>query len=139
MTEENQIKKEYLESERWYKKRIRNIEDQIKTLRASEMMPGVGSGDGMPHGSNSRDLSDYVVSLDKLFTKLIRTKAEMNQRLADIHDAIDKLPPKHAAVLEQRYILNKPFHVIARTMNYSESSIYAIHGEALNLFEIPKK
>ncbi len=29
-----------------------------------KMFPGCGAGDGMPHGSDQTDLSDYIVILD---------------------------------------------------------------------------
>ena len=70
MNEENEKKKEFLRGYRKSLKREESICDDIQELRARKMFPSCGSGDGMPHGSNLDNLSDYIVILDEMLENL---------------------------------------------------------------------
>ena len=60
---ENEKKKEFLMSYQKEKRRVRRLEEQLEELRRNKMSPSV-TNDGMPHGTDKKDLSDYAVKVD---------------------------------------------------------------------------
>ncbi len=70
---ENKLKKEYLRNYRQHVKRISRIESELEEVRILKASPSAINNDGMPHGSDQKDLSDYAVMLDELERKLKKT------------------------------------------------------------------
>ena len=68
---ENDKKKEYLWKYRRHGRRIKRIESEIEEIRLMMLYPSMNN-DGMPHGSNQKDLSDYAAELTEKEERLYR-------------------------------------------------------------------
>ena len=132
----NDKKKEYLNS---YKKaccKLRNLEEQLDAVRESKSsVQGLTYSD-MPKGTNQSDLSDYMVRVDNLLTKIEKAKIEclnakldIENKIADMEDGIE------CDVLRKRYIEQKDWTVIAVEINYSWRQTHYIHSSALSNFD----
>lgn len=98
-----------------------------------KMFPGCGAGDGMPHGSDQTDLSDYIVILDELMEDLKQERLNGAIRRTQIEKRIRALSDENEAeVLRLRYIKNKKWEEIALEMGYSWKQIHRIHSSALH-------
>lgn len=129
--EENEQKKEYLRSYRKALRREERILDEIQELRMNKMFPSVVN-DGMPHGSEQSDLSNYIVTLDEMTEELknerlerakLRQKIERDIRVLDNEDEQE--------VLRLRYIKGLKWEEIAVEMLYSVRKIHYLHSSAL--------
>lgn len=131
----NKQKKEYLLQYRKIRHVIKSIEDEIATIRAAEMGSAINY-DGMPHGTNIRDLSDYAARLDKLTRKLYKKKTESIRVINRIEVAISKMSnERYQALLRDRYINCKTWESLATEYGYEDvSGVYKLHGRALNEF-----
>ena len=133
---ENEEKKKYL---RGYKKHCRKIElinAKIEELQRLKRNPSVRN-DGMPRGSNQSDLSDYAAQLDTLEDELYNEGVAEVKIYKDITCRIDELEDEdEREVLYYRYIKDKEWWEIAKTMGFSESWIYELHGRALKNLKI---
>lgn len=130
--EENEKKKEYLRSYQKSLKREERICEDIQELRARKMFPSCGMGDGMPHGSNQTDLSDYIVILDELMESLKQERLNGAIKRRRIEKSIQKLSDENEAeVLKLRYIKGMKWEEIALEMEYSWQHVHRIHGSAL--------
>ncbi len=56
MKTENDKKKDYLRKYRRHGRKISRIESEIEEIRSMKLYPSMNN-DGMPHGSNQKDLS----------------------------------------------------------------------------------
>ena len=73
-----------------------------------KIFPGCGAGDGMPHGSDQTDLSDYIVILDELMEDLKQERLNGAIRRTQIEKRIRALSDENEAeALRLRYIKNK--------------------------------
>ena len=99
---------------------------------------GSGNTDGMPHGSNQSDLSDYAADLDELEQKLIKERYKRVLAYKEIVKRIKKLESENEKdVLFYRYIAGYDWWQIAEKLRYSERQVHRFHGEALEHFELP--
>ena len=131
--EENEKKKEFLRSYCKSLRREERIEEDIQELRMRKMFPGCGAGDGMPHGSDQTDLSDYIVILDELMEDLKKERLNGAVKRRQIEKSIQALSDEsEAEVLRLRYIKNKKWEEIALEMGYSWKQIHRIHSSALH-------
>ena len=101
----NDKKKEYLNS---YKKaccKLRNLEEQLDAVRESKSsVQGLTYSD-MPKGTNQSDLSDYMVRVDNLLTKIEKAKIECLNAKLDIENKIaDMEDGTECDVLRKRYL-----------------------------------
>ncbi len=95
-----------------------------------KMFPGCGAGDGMPHGSDQTDLSDYIVILDELMEDLKQERLNGAIRRMQIEKSIRALSDENEAeVLRLRYIKNKKWEEIALEMGYAWAQIHRIHSQ----------
>ena len=136
---ENEKKKEYLRGYRVHVRRISKIESELAELRAMRGSMSVNN-DGMPHGSNQGDLSDYAAEVDDLERKLLEERYNRIVKYKDVARRIKKLNSENEKdVLFYRYIKGMDWWEIAEKMSYSERWIHKIHGKALAHFELPKE
>lgn len=136
---ENEKKKEYLRGYRVHVRRISRIESELAELRAMRGSMSVNN-DGMPHGSNQGDLSDYAAEVDDLERKLLEERYNRIVEYKDVARRIKKLNSENEKdVLFYRYIKGMDWWEIAEKMSYSERWIHKIHGKALAHFELPKE
>ena len=134
---ENEKKKEYLRRYNDHVRRIRRIEIELAELRTMRIS-GSGNTDGMPHGSNQSDLSDYAADLDELEQKLIKERYKRVLAYKEIVKRIKKLESENEKdVLFYRYIAGYDWWQIAQKLRYSERQVHRFHGEALEHFELP--
>lgn len=137
--QENEIKKEYLNGYRRARQREKRILEQIQQLRMDKMFPCL-QNDGLPRGSRQTDMSDYAARLEELIEELKEERLKCAEEQEKIKKSILSVKnDEEQEVLEWRYLLNKSWEEIAKTMNYSRRYILKIHGRALKNFEIPKE
>ena len=130
--EENEKKKEFLRSYCKSLRREERIEEDIQELRMRKMFPGCGAGDGMPHGSDQTDLSDYIVILDELMEDLKQERLNGAIRRTQIEKRIRALSDENEAeVLRLRYIKGLKWEEVAVEMGYAWAQIHRIHSSAL--------
>mgnify|MGYP001863189940 CR=1 FL=1 len=133
--ESNEAKKEYLSSYQKAVRREQEILDEIQQLRMDEMFPSVVN-DGIPKGSEQRDLSDYVAKLDELIEKLKQERFEKIKRMDDILYHISLLRDEdEKRVLRLRYIKGLKWEEVAVNMDYKWAQMHRIHSRALKNFK----
>lgn len=135
----NELKKEYLWRYQECVRSIRRNTEEIAEIRSIKM--GISAtGDGMPRGSKSSDLSGYVAQIDGLERKLNKDRYKRINIFMDVRKAIDKLSSQNEKdVLFYRYIKGMDWWEIAEKMRYSERQIHRFHGKALANLNIPQK
>lgn len=134
--EENEQKKEYLKSYRRAIKREQDILDEIQRLRLDKMFPSVVN-DGMPHGSNHSDLSDYAAILDEQIELLKEERLERVRCYQKIEGQIRQMENEdEQEVLRLRYILGMKWEEVAVKMGYSWKQTHRIHSSALQNFKM---
>lgn len=133
---ENNRKKKYLREYRKHGKRISRIEAEIEEIRSMRMYPSMNN-DGMPHGSNQNDLSSYVAILRDKEEELYQEGVKQVQTYKDIAYKIGEIDDQDERdVLFYRYMKGFDWWKIAQIMDYSESWIYELHGNALKKIKI---
>lgn len=133
---ENDKKKEYLWKYRRHGRRIKRIESEIEEIRSMKLYPSMNN-DGMPHGSNQKDLSDYAAELTEKEERLYREGVDRVKSYKDINSKINQLKDENERdVLYYRYIKDKNWWEISELMGYSERQIYRFHGNALKNLRI---
>lgn len=136
---ENEKKKEYLRQYRNHVQRIKRIESDLEEIRIMKRYPSMSS-DGMPHGSNGSDLSQYAAVLDSKERELTKERYLRIKGYLETSKQIDLLEnDKEKDVLHYRYIKGLDWWEIAEKMHYTENWIHKIHGKALIHFEPPKE
>lgn len=100
----NELKKEYLWRYQECVRSIRRNTEEIAEIRSMKM--GISAtGDGMPRGSKSSDLSGYAAQIDGLERKLNKDRYKRINIFMDVRKAIDKLSSQNEKdVLFYRYI-----------------------------------
>ena len=132
---ENKEKKEYLRSYQQERRAEKRLEKQIESLRYDKMHPSMVQ-DGMPHGSEQKDLSDYMVKLEEMLTRLERIRMQHISHYKQINDEIEEMESEQEKeVLVYRYLHNYGWKKIANTMGYSRAQVNRIHGKALVHFQ----
>lgn len=133
---ENEKKKRYLMSYRWAKKQEERILEEIQTLRMDKMFPSAVN-DGMPKGSEQRDLSDYAVKLDELIQELKEERLEKIKRLQSIERVIKEIDNEDAqTILRLRYIDGLRWEEVCVAINYEWAQMHRIHARALREIKI---
>ena len=118
------------------KKSIARLEEQRQELFINNVCPNVNYS-GVPGSHVKRDLSDYIVGLSEIESKLIKLKSERFQVQKEIVEKIEALEDEtERAVLDYRYIRGLQWEEIAVKMNYSYRNVTRIHGRALLNFKM---
>lgn len=125
-------KKEYLKEYRNLCGKISSLNEQklclIEVIRSAKAQ----SYDDMPKGNRKTDLSDYMVKLENVMKSIEDTYATCIARRCLIETSIAKLEDgDESKVLFKRYVLFKDWHKIAYEMQYDRSTVFRIHGQAL--------
>lgn len=123
-------------SYRWAKKREERILEEIQALRMDKMFPSIVN-DGMPKGSEQRDLSDYAAKLDELIQELKEERLEKVKRLSDIEKSIRQLKNEDAQIIMRlRYIDGLKWEEVCVAINYEWAQMHRIHARALREIKI---
>lgn len=134
---ENEEKKEYLLQYGKACKRIKNLKEQLISLREVEQSAKIQQLSDMPKGSGrDKDLSDLMVRIEKLREKIndeimrsARIRTMIEEDILEIEDA------DQARVLRMRYIELLQWEEISDRMKYSRRQVIYMHGRALNNFK----
>lgn len=138
MQTENELKKAFLKRYQECLKIEKSIEDEIRELRASVMIP-TQAMDGMPHGTGKSDLSSYAVLIDEMFRRYGKEKEHSWSVRKEIIKAINELPTEsERMVLRFRYINGWAWERVAVESNYDYRYVLKIHGKALMHLQIPE-
>jgi hypothetical protein len=134
---ENEQKKEYLNSYKNLCRKLKSLEEQLQSLREVEQSAKIQTLSDMPHGSKQKDLSDYMVKIDVVFTKIIRARADCIQRKIDIETSIaDMLDGIESGILHKRYIEFKTWEQICVEIDYCWKQTHRLHSSALSNFNM---
>ena len=137
-TAKNYEKIAYLERYRAAVNAERRIADSLATLET------VGAKsplyDGMPHSQDTeRDLSDFMVKIDKELSRLLRKKQETVQLRQEIEAVITSLSDEtERMVLWLRYIRFYSWEMVAVEISHEYRYVLKLHGSALNHISIPE-
>lgn len=129
----NEEKKEYLLRYKVIKKRIRNLKEQLISLRQVEESAKIQQLSDMPKGSSrQKDLSDLMVRIEELQEKIndeivksLKIKVGIEESILNIKDEDE------SAVLRMRYIELMDWIRISHEMKYSKRHTLRIHDNAL--------
>ena len=128
-------KKEYLEQYQNLKRKINRINLQIDEIRLAKMSPSLVL-DGMPHGSETSDLSNYAAKLDEKINELMETNKKSGELLVEITDSIKAMSDEREKdVLQFRYVMGWTWDTISNRMDYSRQQVIRIHNSAIEDFE----
>lgn len=138
MQAENELKKAFLKRYQECLKIEKSIEDEIRELQESAIMPA-HIMDGMPHGTGKSDLSSYAVQVEKMFGRLGREMEHRFQVRREIAKTIEDLPTEaERIVMRFRYINGWAWERVAVESNYEYRYVLKIHGKALIHLQIPE-
>lgn len=133
---ENQKKIAYLRKYYYAKKEEQMILDEIQRLREDKMFPGLFM-DGMPHGSEVSDMSEYAARMDEEMQRLKAQMLKCALLRSDISSRIRRVEnDTQRELLMLRYIKCMKLEEIADEMGYSERHIRRIHSMALNSIDL---
>ena len=131
---ENEKKKEFLMSYQKEKRRVRRLEEQLEELRQNKMSPSV-TNDGMPHGTDKKDLSDYVVKVDEIEQELVAARYSRICAFQEVQRRIEAMEDEREKdLLTYRYIRGMKWEKICNEMKHSWQHIHRIHAKALKNF-----
>lgn len=129
---ENEKKKEFLMSYQRGRQKVKRLERQLTELRINKMGPSAINNDGMPHGSDMSDLSDYAVKLDEIEQEIVKARYERICAFQQVQRAIEIMGNEHEKdLLTYRYIGGLKWEEVAVKMGYSWQHIHKIHSKAL--------
>lgn len=130
--------KEYLLQIKQLNAQIKNVEDEIHSLREKEISIRTSWPDGQPHGSGTTDptgemavrLADQLLDLEetslRLQTALWRKRNEILETLGKVKTA------EHNRLLYLRYVQSETWEQIAVDMHYTYQWVAGpLHGNAL--------
>mgnify|MGYP005780435343 CR=1 FL=1 len=129
------VDKELTENEK-KKQAVIRIEEQLAELRASKISPSLIS-DGIPHGTDISDLSDYAAKVDELERELIQKRYDRICSFQRVQTAIEAVEDEaEKDLLTYRYLRGMKWEEIAVKMGYTWQHIHKIHAKALKNFEM---
>lgn len=134
---ENEKKQEYLCSYENLCKKLQSLEEQLLSIREVGQSAKAQSISDMPKGFKQLDLSDYMVKLEMVFTKINRTRTKCLERKLEIENHIaDMTDGVESAILHKRYIEFKTWEQICIEMDYSCRQTHRLHSRALVNFKM---
>lgn len=134
--QENEKKKEYLQSYKMYKQKAKRLEEQLEELRLGKMLPSLVVSD-MPSAHNQKDLSDYMAKYDELMSKIIKARKDAVVRFTEVQQQIELLEDENEkTVLTLRYLRNYEWEKICVQIKYSWRQVHYIHSRALEHFKM---
>lgn len=124
--------KEYLKRFRAYTEKIRQLDNDLKTLEAERDSIKL-LADGMPStGKISKRVEQIAVKIVDLQERTMAERAKYLEKRAEVRQVILMVPDdRQARVLDLRYIQGKTWEEIADIMGFGERQIYRFHGYGL--------
>ncbi|MCD8207653.1 MAG: hypothetical protein LUD72_06935 [Bacteroidales bacterium] len=127
---------------REYLSQLRRLSDQIEQKRGEladlhDIATAIGSFD------YSKDRVQTSPPLDAPYTRTIERVAELDEELRRLIDAQHTIleqiqgleDSRYSEVLYKRYAEFKSWKIIARELDYHPQYLYALHNDALKIFE----
>lgn len=128
---ENEKKKEFLMSYQKEKRRVRRLEEQLEELRRNKMSPSV-TNDGMPHGTDKKDLSDYAVKVDEIEQELVAARYSRICAFQEVQKRIEAMEDEREKdLLTYRYLKGLKWEEICARMDYKWRQVHRIHAMAI--------
>lgn len=128
---ENEQKKEFLMSYQKEKRRVRRLEEQLEELRRNKMSPSV-TNDGMPHGTDKKDLSDYAVKVDEIEQELVAARYSRICAFQEVQKRIEAMEDEREKdLLTYRYLKGLKWEEICVRMDYKWRQVHRIHATAI--------
>lgn len=116
--------------------KIKNrILDKIQEERMNEMFKSL-QNDGMPHGHNSSDMSDYAVRLSELEERLSVATEAQTRILEEIERGCRKLEPEERVCIIKRCIFGVTVEDLAKKQGVCKRTIQEISRKAFEHIEI---
>ena len=129
---ENEFKKEFLMSYQVAKRDVIRLETQLMELKVNKLSPSCNIGDGMPHSTDIRDLSDYAAKIDEIEQDLISARYKRICLFQEVQRRIETMEnEREKDLLTYRYIRGMKWEEICVVMNYKWRQIHRIHSSAL--------
>ncbi|WP_334330153.1 hypothetical protein [Companilactobacillus sp. HBUAS59699] len=136
----------YFEENKKYFGRYQRYVNQIERLteRFNELSKKISSThsnnlDGMPRSSKVHSLDDDIIELDELGHRINSIKKESRSLRHEITNTLDHLDnPDYSAILEERFIHNKPMNVIADEIYRSERQTARLYSKVMNEYRFDK-
>lgn len=126
--------KQYLNSCVSAQREVKRLESDIADLRREKTSIS-HILDGMPRGSDHKDLSDYIVKLDELEKKLLRARYKRVAIYTQIFDQIEKIEDDmERELLTYRYLKGHTWEKVADEMYLSYGYCHKVHNKALEHF-----
>lgn len=138
LQELNEQKKEYLKSYKHLCDKLKSLEEQLQSLREVEQSAKIQQLTDMPKSHKQTDLSDIMVQIEVLFTKIVQKRAECMKRKLEIESCIADIQYGiEADILRKRYIEFKTWEQICVEIEYSWMQTHRLHSKALNNLKLP--
>lgn len=135
--EQNELKKEYLNSYKRIYKKWEALIEQEEEIRSG--MAGIRGNEmnGMPKGSKKSDISDEIVRIEAILEEIEMIKTEMLKRQRMIMSSIIGVEDGvQSRILWLRYIKFKEWTDICEEIGYSWNQTHRLHSKALKSIEI---
>ncbi|ROR28370.1 hypothetical protein EDD66_105312 [Mobilisporobacter senegalensis] len=139
MTEKDRIdgKKEYLNAYKGIHKKLISLEEQLESLRITKESARTQILSDMPKSKTHTDLSDYIVKIDDMISRIDKLKKECMDKKLDIETHIFEMPDGvEAEIIYKRYLEFKTWEQICTEIGYSWRQTHRLHNKALNNFQI---
>ncbi len=133
---ENELKKQFLWSYQKAKREVWRLEEQLAELRLNKLSPSV-INDGMPHGTDQHDLSDYAAKLDEIEQEITAARYRRICAFQDVQRQIEVMEDeREKELLTYRYLRGLKWEEVAVKMGYSWKQTHRIHAKALENFKM---
>jgi hypothetical protein len=132
---DNETKKEYLKSYKKNYDKLKALEEQLSSIREAKQSAKTQTLYGMPKGTKQTDISDYMVRLDDLISKINNHKNVCMQLLVDIEESIIKMEHGiECQILHKKYIEFKDWEQICTEIGYCWKQTHRYHNKAIDNF-----
>lgn len=133
---ENEEKKNFLKSYKASEQCLFRLEEQIKEVRRNKISISINN-DGMPHGKDITDLSDYAATVDELEREILKERYKRIALFKRIRISIESMEDEQEkTLLTYRYLKDMKWEEICCRMDYCWRKIHYLHGDALDHFII---
>lgn len=103
----------------------------VKSTQTVSGMPHSPNRGGSSLGDTIAKIMDLQEEINRDIDRLVDLKREITAVIREVSDAECRV------VLEQRYIVGKPWPEIAEDLGYKLRHLYKVHGHALEIVRIP--
>lgn len=110
---------------------VKQLEEEIELLRLDKISPSLRYSD-IPRASRYKDMSDYMVTLEKLTDKLYSAKYKRIKLYTGISESIEGMEDEtERNLLRAKYIHLKTWDQVAEVIGYEKRWTMKLHGRAL--------